>query len=119
MDGKRYTIILVPHTRAKFRKFQVSTTALRIGAGVLALLVVTASLFGWARLAAPIADLRAARLRHENEQLRHVNQSFEQSIRSLQGQLNAYEERTRKLASSPASSSSTTAATAASAARPT
>ena len=98
MDGKRYTIILVPHTRAKFRKFQVSSKLLWSGVATLGLLIATAAVLGWLFLAAPIDDTQVAHLRHENNELRHVNQSFEQNIRQLQSQLAAYEERTRKLA---------------------
>jgi len=98
MDGKRYTIILVPHTRARFRKFQVSTTALWIVTGLAVALLSTAAVFGWAYLTAPVDSSQVAHLRHENIELRQVNQGFEQSIRQLQGQLAAYEERTRKLA---------------------
>lgn len=98
MDGKRYTIILVPHTRAKFRKFSVSNRLLWAGFTTLGLLLAAAAVLGWLYLAAPVDDTQVAHLRHENNELRHVNQSFEQNIRQLQGQLAAYEERTRKLA---------------------
>jgi murein DD-endopeptidase MepM/ murein hydrolase activator NlpD len=98
MDGKRYTILLVPHTRAKFRKFQISSRALWSTVGTLAVLLAGAALLGWSFLSAPIDETQVAHLRHENTELRHVNQSFEQNIRQLQNQLAAYEERTRKLA---------------------
>jgi murein DD-endopeptidase MepM/ murein hydrolase activator NlpD len=98
MDGKRYTIILVPHTRAKFRKFQISSRLLWSGVIAAGLVLAAATVLGWLYLAAPVDDTQVARLRHENTELRHVNQSFEQNIRQLQGQLTAYEERTRKLA---------------------
>ena len=98
MDGKRYTIILVPHTRAKFRKFQISSRLLWSGVIAAGLVLAAATVLGWLYLAAPVDDTQVARLRHENTELRHVNQSFEQNIRQLQGQLTTYEERTRKLA---------------------
>ncbi len=98
MDGKRYTIILVPHTRAKFRKFQVSSRVLWSTLTAVSLLLAAAAVLGWLYLASPIDGNQVAHLRHENNELRHVNQSFEQSIRQLQGQLATYEERTRKLA---------------------
>ena len=98
MDGKRYTIILVPHTRAKFRKFQVSSRLLWAGIAAASLVLATAAAIGWLYLAAPVDDVQVAHLRHENNELRHVNQSFEQNIRQLQAQLATYEERTRKLA---------------------
>ncbi|HXT19230.1 MAG TPA: peptidoglycan DD-metalloendopeptidase family protein [Thermoanaerobaculia bacterium] len=98
MDGKRYTIILVPHTRAKFRKFQVSSRLLWSGVAIAGLVLAAATVLGWLYLAAPVDDVQVAHLRHENNELRHVNQSFEQNIRQLQTQLATYEERTRKLA---------------------
>jgi len=98
MVGERYTNILVPHTRAKFRKFQISSRLLWSGVIAAGLVLAAATVLGWLYLAAPVDDTQVARLRHENTELRHVNQSFEQNIRQLQGQLTAYEERTRKLA---------------------
>ena len=98
MDTKRYTIILVPHTRAKFRKFQVSASHLWAAVATLGILTATAAICGWLFLSAPIDDTQVARLRDENVELREVNQSFETSIRQLQTQLAEYEERTRKLA---------------------
>jgi murein DD-endopeptidase MepM/ murein hydrolase activator NlpD len=98
MDKKRYTIILVPHTRAKFRKFQVSARALWTVATTVAVLTGTAAIVSWLYLSAPVDETQVNRLRSENTELREVNQSFEQSIRQLQTQLAEYEERTRKLA---------------------
>ena len=98
MDKKRYTIILVPHTRAKFRKFQVSATHLWAAATTLGILTATAAVIGWLFFSAPVDETQVNLLRDENVELRQVNQSFEQSIRQLQTQLAEYEERTRKLA---------------------
>src|ERR1044072_883406 len=98
MDGKRYTIILVPHTPAKLPKFQVSSRLLWAGVTAAGLVLAAAAVVGWLYLAAPVDDVQVPPPRHENNELRHVNQSFEQNIRQLQSQLTAYEERTRKLA---------------------
>jgi murein DD-endopeptidase MepM/ murein hydrolase activator NlpD len=98
MDKKRYTIILVPHTRAKFRKFQVAASHLWSAAATLAILTATAAVIGWLFFTSPVDETQVHRLRSENSELRQVNQSFEQSIRHLQTQLAEYEERTRKLA---------------------
>jgi murein DD-endopeptidase MepM/ murein hydrolase activator NlpD len=98
MDRKCYTIILVPHTRARFRKLQVTTVQLWTACTVLALLAASASILGWLFLTSPVDEIQVARLSGENAELRQVNQSFEESIRQLQTQLAEYEERTRKLA---------------------
>ena len=98
MDRKCYTIILVPHTRARFRKIQVSTVQLWGSVAVALALAATASVLGWLYLTAPVDERQIARLNGENDELRNVNQSFEASLRDLQAQLAEYEERTRKLA---------------------
>ena len=98
MDRKCYTIILVPHTRARFRKIQVSTVQLWGSLAVVLALTATASVLAWLYLTAPVDERQIARLHGENDELRSVNQSFELSLRQLQTQLAEYEERTRKLA---------------------
>jgi murein DD-endopeptidase MepM/ murein hydrolase activator NlpD len=98
MDRKCYTIILVPHTRARFRKVQVSTMQLWGSLAVVLALTASASVLGWLYLTAPVDERQIARLHGENDELRSVNQSFEASLRQLQAQLAEYEERTRKLA---------------------
>jgi murein DD-endopeptidase MepM/ murein hydrolase activator NlpD len=98
MDRKCYTIILVPHTRARFRKIQVTTTQLWASLSGLGLLLVTATVLGWLFVTSPVDEKQVAKLSGENAELRQVNQSFENSIRQLQTQLTEYEERTRKLA---------------------
>jgi murein DD-endopeptidase MepM/ murein hydrolase activator NlpD len=98
MDKKRYTIILVPHTRAKFRKFQISASHLWSIAAAVAILTATAAVLGILFFASPVDETQVVRLRTENDELRQVNESFEQSIRQLQTQLADYEDRTRKLA---------------------
>jgi murein DD-endopeptidase MepM/ murein hydrolase activator NlpD len=98
MDRKCYTIILVPHTRARFRKIQVSTMQIWGSLAVVLALTATASVLGWLYFTAPVDERQIARLHGENDELRSVNQSFEQSLQQLQAQLAEYEERTRKLA---------------------
>lgn len=98
MDGKSYTIILVPHTRAKFRKFQVSKAHLWIVACAALVLLVGSAWITWTYFSSPLDHRHLASLRSENDQLRDVNRTFEESIRSLQDQLLEYEERTRRLA---------------------
>jgi murein DD-endopeptidase MepM/ murein hydrolase activator NlpD len=98
MDRKCYTIILVPHTRARFRKIQVTTVQLWGSLAVALTLTASAGVLTWLHLTAPVDETQVARLHGENDELRKVNQSFEQNLRQLQAQLAEYEERTRKLA---------------------
>ncbi len=98
MPKGHHTVIFVPHARAKLRKWRVSTVQLRLA--VAAVLVVTlASLAVTAAYFTVTVDRsELARLRTENEDLREVNESFESSIRQVQGMLAEYEERTLQLA---------------------
>lgn len=93
-----HTVILVPHARAKLRKWRI--TNLQIGLTVAALLLLTfGSLFiGWAYFEKSVDGDELARLRTENEELRQANLSFESSVRQLQDQLASHEDRTMELA---------------------
>jgi murein DD-endopeptidase MepM/ murein hydrolase activator NlpD len=98
MARQHHTVIIVPHARAKLRKWRV--TNLQIGLAVALFLALTAAaafvLFSYFR--APASPAEMARLRRENEQLRRVNLGFESSFRRLQDQLVQNEERARQLA---------------------
>ncbi|HZI63876.1 MAG TPA: hypothetical protein VFE44_03795, partial [Thermoanaerobaculia bacterium] len=98
MRLKHHTIILVPHARARFRKYRV--TNFQIGLTLTAVLLLTAaSVFvTWSYLSSAVDERAVAAMRAENSRLREVNQSFSGSIERLQTQLADYEERTRKLA---------------------
>ena len=98
MERKNYTVILVPHARAKFRKFQISNFHLWTASAALGILALAVGFSVWTQFALPVDTEQVANLRMENEQLRKVNSSFEQGVRELQGKLDSYEERTRKLA---------------------
>lgn len=98
MAGRYHTVILVPHARAKLRKLRVSTTQLRVAVSLFALITLGAGFVTWSYFSLNVDKQQITTLRDENEGLREVNQSFENSIRRLQQQLNRYEERTRKLA---------------------
>ncbi len=98
MERKNYTIILVPHARARFRKFQVSNLHLWGAAALSLLLVLGTGFVAWTQLALPVDQAQVTNLEQENAQLREVNNSFEDGIRELQAKLDSYEERTRQLA---------------------
>ncbi len=98
MGLKQHTIIFVPHARARFRKWRFTNRQLSTLVAVL-VLVTGASIFTTWSFFTNTLDLKELdRIRTENEKLREVNQSFEDSIRSLQKQLGDFETRTRQLA---------------------
>ncbi|NHZ73620.1 MAG: peptidoglycan DD-metalloendopeptidase family protein [Nitrospirae bacterium] len=98
MGLKHHTIILVPHSRAKFRKWTVSTRQL-VAAGLTAvLLLLLTAVSTWSFFFSTIEKSQLAQLEQENLQLREINQDFETSVRELDRQLVDFEDRTRQLA---------------------
>jgi murein DD-endopeptidase MepM/ murein hydrolase activator NlpD len=98
MAIKHHTVIFVPHSRAKLRKWRLKNTQIAAVLTALALLTITAGFIVWSYFATEIDRGEIEQLRVENEKLREVNQSFETSILKLEGRLADYEERTRQLA---------------------
>jgi len=98
MGLKRHTIILVPHSRAKFRKWTVSSRQLAAVGLAAALLLLLAVVSTWSFLFTTIDKVQLAQLEQENLRLRQVNQEFETSVRELNRQLTDFEDRTRQLA---------------------
>jgi murein DD-endopeptidase MepM/ murein hydrolase activator NlpD len=98
MPRKFYTIFILPHAHARFRKIHVSRNFL-IGAAVGALAIVALS------LAAPHLVLRAraqasylAVLEGENQKLRRENARFEASLSRIGDQVNTIESVAGRLA---------------------
>lgn len=98
MERKNFTVIFVPHARAKFRKFNVTNYHLWGAVAVALVFVVGSAAIAWSHFTNPIEEEQVTRLRTENAELRAVNSSFEESIHELTGKLTEYEERTRQLA---------------------
>lgn len=98
MGLKHHTIIFVPHSRAKYRKWRVSNRQIQIAAGLLAALLLAVTTITWLHFSTSVDLDELERLRHENEELRAVHEEFESSFRSLQQNLSEFEERTRDLA---------------------
>lgn len=96
---RRYsTIIFVPHAKARFRKFTVSTRLLAAaGAGALALLV-SAVVFGWAYLSTAREDRAYRRAMAENVRLRSSARALEHRLAGLSRQIEQFEDRTKRLA---------------------
>lgn len=75
-------------------------TNLQIGLVVGAFLLVTlaSGWFIWSHFNTPVSPVEVTRLQQENDELRQVNKSFEESLQKLKEQLSSYEDRTRDLA---------------------
>ncbi len=95
---KYHTVIVVPHARARFRKWRVSNRQLLVGVSLLLLLTLGSIFTTWSFFTKTVNLKELEQVRTENESLRQVNRSFENSIRTLQKQLGDFEDRTRQLA---------------------
>jgi len=98
MGLKHHTIILVPHARARFRKWRVTTRQVVTATATLAFLALLSVFTTWTFFTNTIDRQELERVRTENEALRRTNTTFESSIRTLERQLGEFEERTRQLA---------------------
>ncbi len=98
MGLKHHTIILVPHSRAKFRKWTVSTRQLLVAGLATLVLLLLAVASTWSFFFTTIDKAQLSQLEAENLRLREVNQDFETSVRELNRQLVDFEDRTRQLA---------------------
>lgn len=95
---KQHTIIVVPHARAKFRKWRLTTLQASLLLTTLAVLtvggIVTTILYFNTNFDRQELD----EMHRRNADLRARNQSFQATIRDLQGRMADYQERIRKLA---------------------
>jgi len=98
MGNRYHTIILVPHARARLRKWRVSNLQISLLAAFLLVATLGAVFFTWGFFTRTVDGAEIERLRTENEDLRQVNQSFESSVQQLQNKLASYEDRTQELA---------------------
>lgn len=95
---RKHTIFVVPHERARFQRFALSTRQ----AFLLALCflgVATFAVFStWSFVSGRVSASELARLRAENLALREVNKGYESSLRDLGARLEEYRDRTESLA---------------------
>jgi murein DD-endopeptidase MepM/ murein hydrolase activator NlpD len=98
MPRRLNTIIIVPHSKARFFKFSFSTRTLLIAAGVAAVALVFSIIAIAFTGSAVNRRLEVQRLKGENSELTQVNQGLEQTIAEVQGRLDEFEERTARLA---------------------
>jgi len=87
MDRHFYTLIVVPHAKARFRKFQVSVKLTRWLAGIAGVAAVALSgiLVHYTAIAAEVHELR--RLRTENQVLLTKTKEYEENADKLQAKM--------------------------------
>jgi len=99
MPRKFYTIFILPHAHARFRKIHVSSGFLLILAGIIVVAVVAGATTPHLFLAIRARTNAIASLREENRKLKAENGRFEASLAQLGAQINAFETGVRRLAS--------------------
>jgi murein DD-endopeptidase MepM/ murein hydrolase activator NlpD len=97
MANEFYTLIVVPHAKARFRKVQVSVKLMKwVGGGASVFVVaLVAVLFHYTRIAYEVHELR--HLRSENSQLRQMTVEYEQSAGKMQTKLDQLQNMVQKL----------------------
>ncbi len=98
MPRRLNTIIIVPHSKARFFKFSFSTrtlVAVTCAATVALVLSIVAIAFTGS---AVNRRLEVQRLKNENVELARVNQELDATVAEVQGRLDEFEERTARLA---------------------
>lgn len=92
------TIIFVPHAKARFRKFTVSTRTLVFGGAAGVLLFASAIGFGWAFVATARKDRDYRQTLAENARLKSSAQLLRRKLQGIGRQIEDFESRTRRLA---------------------
>ena len=97
MANEFYTLIVVPHAKARFRRFQVSVQAMKWAGAVTATLslVLLVTLVHYTRIAVEVHELR--RLRAENRALLSKTLEYEQNAGKLQVKLEYLQKMVTKL----------------------
>lgn len=98
MTRKQHTIIVVPHARARFRQFQVSSRLLWSVATGVCLSLLLGVVFGVLWIGSVRKNREASTLRAENQDLRGRTKALNARLESLEKLLAGFEERTRRLA---------------------
>ncbi len=91
MTRKFYTIFILPHAHARFRKIHVSRNFMLTCVSVLALVAVAGALSPHLLLKVRVQSSTLERLQAENVQLRQEKQRYEASLGEIGSQLNAIE----------------------------
>ncbi|MDA8018679.1 MAG: peptidoglycan DD-metalloendopeptidase family protein [Thermoanaerobaculia bacterium] len=95
---KQHTIIFVPHARAQFRKWRVTSLQALLLLGGIAFLTLGGVTASWLYFTSSFDRDQLQQIEQENQELKAVNQRFESNIRNLEGKLSDYQDRIQKLA---------------------
>jgi murein DD-endopeptidase MepM/ murein hydrolase activator NlpD len=97
MANEFFTLIVVPHAKARFRRLQVPVRFAKWVAGVSMVVALTVGgiLVHYARITAEVHDLR--RLRTENADLKVLTQAYEQDATKLQAKVQMLQNMVTKL----------------------
>lgn len=95
---RHHTLIFVRNEGSQLRKWRLATWQMVAGGALLALLMLASSFSIWFYLSSRVDGVELTRLRDENQKLRLTNESFEERLQALNGQISDSEDRTRKLA---------------------
>ena len=98
MAIKYHTVILVPHARAKLRKWRISNLQIAALATLFVVVTFVASFVLWSFVSEGVNASKLDKLRQQNAELRQANKTFEESLTDLQTKIGDYETRTRQLA---------------------
>ncbi len=99
MSRRFYTIFILPHAHARFRKIHVSRNFLLLLAGILLAAIVAGAVTPHLLFTIRARSETVASLEAENRKLRAENGRFEASLARLGAQINAFETGVRRLAS--------------------
>jgi murein DD-endopeptidase MepM/ murein hydrolase activator NlpD len=97
MSNDFYTLVVVPHAKAQFRKFNVSVRALRWGAGVASVCAVVMLLVLVHYFRLRIDSRELSRLKTENSELRVRTQEYEANTGRLKAKVQELERIVTKL----------------------
>lgn len=97
MTRKQHTIIVVPHARARFRQFQVTSRLLWSVATAVSLSLLLGVVFGVLWIQSVRKNREVSSLVAENQDLRGRTRTLNAKLESLEKLLAEFEERTRKL----------------------
>lgn len=95
---KQHTIILVPHARAKFRKWRITTLQASLFLGALAVVTIGGLIATVSYFTTSIDREQLQSIEEENGKLREINEGFEGSIQELEAQIATYQDRIHELA---------------------
>ncbi|HUD71523.1 MAG TPA: M23 family metallopeptidase [Dongiaceae bacterium] len=98
MAKKFYTIMIVPHATARFRRIRVSRNLLIGGGSLLGVLLVAGLMFPHYLIQAARLNAHLAEITRENQELKKANEKFDASLTDLRAKMAEIEGKATKFA---------------------